>query len=149
MSAAGALAILRSVDRLFADITRAPDEWTEIDISRWAGELAAGYPGTLDREMSKRLRRIMRTAGALAKKRSGLQPSDDYRSDVDAVLGTAGWRTSLDFAQAALERWPDPELFARVGELFRQVNFTDWLSGAGYEQWLSDRAAASDTPPGR
>lgn len=148
MSAGGALAILGAVDRLYAEIVAAPESWTEIDISRWAGELTAGYPDTIDREMAKRLRRIMRAARNLAKKRIGLVPSTDYRGDVDAVLGTAGWRPALDFAVAALDRWPDPELFDRVAELFRAVNFTEWHNGAGYDEWLANRNAASDTAPG-
>ena len=141
MSASGALAVLRAVDDLYAAVVAEPEAWTDGALASWAGALGGAYPAAAGRDLGKHLRRVVRVARKLASKRRGLPPEDDFRGAVDAVLGTAGWRPALDYAMAALDRWPDPELFAAAGRLFRVVNFSPWLDGLDYDSWLAQRDA--------
>lgn len=134
---------MSAVDEVFAlyeGVVTDPSGWTEQAIVDWADSVAAGEG--LDRQAAKYLRRVLTTATKLRTFwEHDLRLTDssiEWESRVDIALGPKAWRPVLDLAMHTLERYPDPDLFTAVGDLFRVVNNRPWLEGVSYDEWLND-----------
>lgn len=137
-------AVVAAVDELYRAAVMEPDRWNDVAVSDWAESVAAS--GEIDRRDLRSLRRVMRMALKLA--RFWASPDgerhtaeSDWMTRVDIASGPPAWRPTLDLAANALDRTPDPELFAHVAERFRMVNNQPFAGGVGYEAWLEERRA--------
>ncbi|MCL1597671.1 MAG: hypothetical protein M3094_00695 [Actinomycetia bacterium] len=127
--------LLDDVDRLYEGVVMDPDSWIEQRFVDWSESVVSG--GEIDREISRRLRRVMATARKLrAFWSDGTdRPDLEWRSKVDIALGPRAWRPVMNLAMILLDSHPDEELFEHTAGLFRIVNNAPYLDGIGYEKW--------------
>lgn len=127
--------LLDEVDRLYDSVVSDPESWIEQRFIDWSDSISAG--GEIDRDIAKRLRRIITTARKLQTFWHGHvdRPDLAWRSKVDLALGPKAWRPVLDLAMFLLEAEPTEDLFDRAADLFRMVNNQPYLDGIDYEKW--------------
>jgi len=127
--------LLDEVDGLYDSVVSDPESWIEQRFIDWSDSISAG--GEIDRDVAKRLRRILATARKLRAFWCGHvdRPDLEWRSRVDLALGPRAWRPVMDLAMLLLESDPSEDLFDRAADLFRIVTNQPYLDGIGYEKW--------------
>lgn len=127
--------LLDEVDGLYNSVVSDPESWFEQRFIDWSDSISAG--GEIDRDVAKRLRRILSTARKLRAFWYGHvdRPDLEWRSRVDLALGPRAWRPVMELAMLLLESDPSEDLFDRAADLFRIVTNQPYLDGIGYEKW--------------
>jgi hypothetical protein len=136
---ASSLAI--DIDELYQRAVQDPKAIEEAFLVEWLERMAEATAH--DRQHAKAIRRALRISRKLAAYWAERDSSQlpDWRHGVDELLGGRGWQAQLDIVMSALEVDPDPELFEEAKRRNRAVNFTEWMEGVGYEEWLGERSA--------
>lgn len=135
------LALLAAIDRLYAGVVTAPEEWHDQAIADWAGDVTASG---VDREQARSLRRVVRMAERLRDfwlRGEAAVPADDWQARVDVALGPRAWRPTLELAQHGLDTEPSEALFEEVRTRFRIVNSEPWMEGVDFRSWHEGTAA--------
>lgn len=133
------LRLLASLDGIYERVVSDPAKVRDADLLSWASEAMSVLDPPVDRKIAREVRRVVRLARHLSAFWAERTPPEDWRSAVDAALGSRGWQPTLDLARWALEESPSAELFEEVRFRFAIVHFRPWMEGVAYEQYLADR----------
>ena len=142
MSIAGrTLGLIQSLDGLFEEVVLRPDDWDDRAFGDWMESVVADGE-SLDRDALKILQRGVRRAQRLRRHWTGRTDGPpDWRMRVDEVLGSAGWRPTLELAEWGMSLDSDPELFTEMARRFRAVNFAPLP--VSFEEWAVGRGTAA------
>ncbi len=139
ITAAEALSLVASIDRLYEAVASDPGSWDEPALAMWIEDVVGARDEPPDRGAVRLLRRSVRQARKLARYWEDASPPADWRSAVDEALGSPGWEPTLSLARDGLDSEPTEELFELVRDRFRVVHFQTWSDGVEYEEWLAQR----------
>jgi hypothetical protein len=136
-----AVAAAEMIDDLWRQSVQTPLAVDDTFLADWMAEAGALLGPPLPKGPARVLRRAVRDARKLARYWQEHDPTalPDWRNGVDEALGAAGWEPQLDLVRWSLEESPDAAAFEDVKRRFPAVNFTPWMEGVSFEEWMAGR----------